>query len=130
MLALLVLLQSSHIMVADFRTHRISNVNILILTALLSISPHWAGVEKVLISILIAAIIFILAKIGMGDLKLMIGLMITQGQLVISADYFRLVALFMAITLISQLIVRRSLKSSIAFAHILLAPLLVLYLAI
>ncbi|CAN2202682.1 Prepilin type IV endopeptidase, peptidase domain containing protein [Candidatus Nanopelagicaceae bacterium] len=130
MLRYLVLALSIFIIVQDFRTHRISNKTLLVLTSLLLITAHPTSFTKALISIVLAAMIFTLAKIGMGDLKLFVGLIATQGELIITLDYMNLLFLTLAFTLLSHLIFRRTLQGSLAFAHVLLAPFVILYLAI
>lgn len=121
---------SSYIIIRDFLTHRISNLSTLLLTALLIINPHTSQLTTTIISIVTSSILFSIAKIGMGDLKLLIGLLITQGSIVISDKYLYLTVTTLVATLISHLISRRTFRGSVAFAHVLLAPFVVLYLAI
>jgi prepilin peptidase CpaA len=121
---------SIYIIVRDILTHRISNLSILLLSALLLLSPHPTHVGTAFIAIATSTMLFHLAKIGMGDLKLLIALLITQGALVISANYLNLCIVVLVVTLISQLIWWRSLRGSVAFAHVLLLPFVIVYLAI
>jgi Flp pilus assembly protein protease CpaA len=83
-----------------------------------------------IIAILIVSILFYILKMGMGDLKLMVGLLITQGALIISIRYLTLLICVLLITLITQLFLHRTLQASVAFAHVLLLPFLIGYLAI
>jgi Flp pilus assembly protein protease CpaA len=121
---------SAYIILRDFLTHRISNRSVLLLTALLFLSPHQSGVKSIIVSILVISTLFHFSKIGMGDLKLMLGLLITQGELIISIRYLALLLCVLLITLITQLISRRTLHGSVAFAHVLLLPFLISYLDI
>ncbi|CAN2201721.1 hypothetical protein MCEJIRE27_00772 [Candidatus Nanopelagicaceae bacterium] len=121
---------SAQIIVRDALTHRISNVSILCFTALQLFSPHPIHATKTFFAISLASILFTIARIGMGDLKLLIGLLITQGAIVTSLNYLYLTIVALVFTLISQLIFRRSLQGSVAFAHVLLLPFLIGYLAI
>ncbi len=130
MLDLLLIAISSSIVIRDFHTHRISNASTLLLIALLLLNPHPNQFVATIISITVASILFCVAKIGMGDLKLLIGLLVTQGSIVLSADFLYLSLATLAATLISQLIRRRTLRGSVAFAQILLVPFLIAYLAI
>lgn len=130
MFDLLLIAFSSNIIIRDFLTHRISNISTFLLTALLFFNPHQSRLLTTIIAIAFASILFSIAKIGMGDLKLLIGLLITQGSIVISDNYLFLAFTVLAATLISQLISRRTLRGSVAFAHVLLAPFVLLYLAI
>jgi Flp pilus assembly protein protease CpaA len=97
---------------------------------MLYFSPHQSGVKITLVAIAAASILFYIAKIGMGDLKLLMGLLITQGALVISRSYLYLSICALLATLISQLIYRRTLQGSVAFAHVILLPFIIIYLAI
>ena len=128
LLALLSL--SSYIIVRDFLSHRISNFSVILLTALLSHSPSQVELKETIIAILVVSVLFYIMRIGMGDLKLMLGLLITQGDLVISVKYLYLLLCVLLITLTTQLIFRRTLHGSVAFAHVLLVPFLITYLAI
>jgi Flp pilus assembly protein protease CpaA len=128
LLALLSL--SSYIIVKDFLAHRISNFSVILLTALLSHSPNQGELEETIIAILVVSVLFFITRIGMGDLKLMFGLLITQGNLVISARYLYLLLCVLLITLATQLVSRHTLHGSVAFAHVLLLPFLITYLAI
>lgn len=121
---------SSYIVIRDFLTHRISNMSTLLLTAFLFFNPHPSQLVTTIISIVTSSILFFIAKIGMGDLKLLIGLMITQGSILISDSYLYLAVTTLLATLMSYLISRRTMRGSVAFAHVLLVPFVLLYLAI
>jgi Flp pilus assembly protein protease CpaA len=128
LLALLSL--SSYIIVRDFLSHRISNFSVILLTALLSHSPSQVELEETIIAMLVVSVLFYIMRIGMGDLKLMLGLLITQGALILSISYLASLLCVLLITLITQLFSRHTLHGSVAFAHVLLVPFLITYLAI
>jgi Flp pilus assembly protein protease CpaA len=128
LLALLSL--SSYIIVRDFLSHRISNFSVILLTALLSHSPSQVELEETIIAMLVVSVLFYIMRIGMGDLKLMLGLLITQGALILSISYLASLLCVLLITLFTQLFSRHTLHGSVAFAHVLLVPFLITYLAI
>jgi Flp pilus assembly protein protease CpaA len=126
----LVLSLSSFIIIKDLRSHRIPNIATLALGGVLFIDCHSAGA---LLTISVAAIvttIFLLAKVGMGDVKLFLVLVFTQGSLVISIRYLQLVIFIMVITVLAAKAARGNISGSVAFAHVILLPFLALYLAI
>jgi hypothetical protein len=130
MFRLSVLLVCIFIIVVDFRTHRISNAIIAVLTGLLLFDPHRTQFLIVIAAALLLSILFTVAKIGMGDLKMTWGLLISQGELLLSIRYLHIVLITLAATLVVQFALQRNFKGSVAFAHVILIPFLAIYLAI
>jgi Flp pilus assembly protein protease CpaA len=82
------------------------------------------------VAILFLSIAFYLFGVGMGDLKLIVGLIALQGELILSIYYLQLLLAILALTLLGSLLLRGNLKGSVAFAHVILGPFLLIYLAI
>jgi Flp pilus assembly protein protease CpaA len=129
-LSLTILLLGFFIIVKDFRTHRISNISTLVLLSLLLSDPHFAPPISAIVASLIFSIAFHLFGIGMGDLKLIVGLIALQGELILSIQYLQLSVALLSLTLLGSLLLRGNLKGSVAFAHVILGPFLLIYLAI
>lgn len=130
MLAFAIAIVCLIIVVRDFQRHRISNIHTLILTTLLLLDPHSLDWRVSILAILLISGIFFIAQIGMGDIKVIVVLVATQGEIVISYEFFYLVMALLLATVAGKLIVTRSLKGSVAFAHVLLLPFALIYLAI
>jgi Flp pilus assembly protein protease CpaA len=129
-LSLAILLIGIFMIVRDFHTHRISNISTLVLLSLLLSDPHLAPPIVAIVAILFLSITFNLFGIGMGDLKLIVGLVALQGELILSIQYLQLSVALLSLTLLGSLLLRRNLKGSVAFAHVILGPFLLIYLAI
>jgi hypothetical protein len=129
-LSLAILLIGIFIIVRDFHTHRISNISTFVLLSLLLSDPHMAPLIPAIVAILFLSIVFYLFGIGMGDLKLIVGLIALQGELILSIHYLQLSLAILSLTLLGSLALRGSLKGSVAFAHVILGPFLLIYLAI
>jgi Flp pilus assembly protein protease CpaA len=114
----------------DFKTHRISNWHLSLFALLLIFDLHQAPIMVAGVSILITIVIFMIARIGMGDIKLAVALIATEGSLLLSQDFFILALLMLLLTVLFRLLKYRHLRGSVAFSHVLLLPFLALYLAI
>lgn len=71
---------------------------------------------------------FGILRIGMGDLKMWLIMLASQGRLVISLQYFELLCAVTLLVIIPIFFVHRSIKGSIPFGPSLLLPLLLLHL--
>lgn len=130
MLKVLVSLISIWIILRDFQFHRISNMSTAFLGFLLLFTRSSLGVTETVITIAVIILIFLLLSIGMGDVKLAIVLIGTEGTMIVSERYLFLMALTLLMTLITSIAIRRNLKGSVAFSHVMLLPFLATYLAI
>ena len=77
-----------------------------------------------------ALIVTAICSIGMGDFKLFTVMVLTQGECVLSADYFRWASIFIAGSLLIHVLVFRSFRGAIPFAPVLTVPLALIYLGI
>lgn len=130
MLNLLILAISSTIIIRDFKLHRIANTHLAFLALILLFDMHRTSFTTTLISIAATIALFTVAKIGMGDIKLAVAMIATQGSIVLTRDFFDLSLLALLLTALLRLLKYRDLRGSVAFAHVLLLPFLALYLAI
>lgn len=130
MLKMMIAAMAIFIVSRDFKTHRISNWHSSHFALLLIFNLHQAPILEAGVSILITIIIFVIARIGMGDIKLAVALIATQGSLMLSQEFFILSLLMLLLTALFRLLKYRHLRGSVAFSHVLLLPFLALYLAI
>ena len=114
----------------DFQTHRIPNWHLAQISLLLILDMHHSTPLATCSSILATMILFSMAKIGMGDIKLAILIIATQGALVLTREFFALCLVVLLITVLARFMKYRHLHGSVAFSHVLLFPFLALYLAI
>lgn len=130
MRSLLVLAISIAIVATDIKRHRIPNKLTLILFIALALD-HWSSKpEAIFIAILLTIVIGTAFRFGAGDIKLMIALILTSGQIIITREYFIGMALTATLTiLLTRLILGSSMKS-IPFAPSILLPFIASYLAI
>jgi hypothetical protein len=126
----LLILLSLHIVVFDIRFHKITNASNFVLLSLLILHPHRSWVSREITAALIALIVTIIFKIGMGDLKLWLVLAFTNDRIVLSLRYFELAASSAALLALGALLRTRNIRTSIPLAPALLIPFLVVYLAI
>jgi Flp pilus assembly protein protease CpaA len=130
MLPLYITLLSMHICIHDLRFLKVLNLETAFLLVLLFSATNLTSLSSTLLSAVVSIFCFLLLKIGMGDLKLWLVLIATEGAIVLSMDFllraFAIAALLVAVTSIR----RGTMKGSIAFAPVLLLPFLSLYLGI
>jgi Flp pilus assembly protein protease CpaA len=125
-----VVLISLYIAIYDIKDHRIRNLHLLIFLLPLALSAHRASFLPSVLSILLALLTCILFRIGGGDFKLFSLLVLTQGDTVLTRQYFTLFLISISCSLAISLFFKRSLTGSIALAPSILAPFLLLYLDI
>ena len=101
MLSLAILPIGILIIVRDFHTHRISNISTLVLLSFLLSDPHLAPPIPAIVTTLSLSIVFYLFGIGMGDLKLIVGLIALQGELILSIQYLQLALVVLILTPVS-----------------------------
>lgn len=124
------LILSLFISVRDILEHRISNVSNFALFLLLLFDPHFASIEVALLGIFMTICFAIFSGLGGGDVKLLSLLIMSQGSIVISLEYFQLTLITSAISLVIAVLARRSLNGAVPMAPAILAPFLFRYLAI
>lgn len=118
------------IVIIDYRTHRIPNrlSTLFFCTSLLD--THLTTPIEIFTALIVMLVLFLVARIGAGDIKLAAAMIVTQGQLVLTSDYLSHMALVLLGTFLLFLATRRSLKGSVAFSQVLLIPFMLSYLAI
>jgi Flp pilus assembly protein protease CpaA len=118
------------IIVRDFQRHRISNLSTFFLASLLLCDPHFSSLAPTIVAISLVSAAFYLSGIGMGDIKLFVSLIAIQGELILSIQYLQASVVMLSLTLLGSLLLRGNLRGSVAFAHVILGPFLLIYLAI
>ncbi len=130
MLSLLVFSLSLTISIIDLRTHRIPNRLTIALSLVLLLDNHDSLFIESLPAVLIVCAVGFFAKIGLGDVKLLIALILTSTKLILSAPYFLGMALVSLTLVIFALLTQGFRSTMIAFAPAILAPFVYIYLAI
>jgi Flp pilus assembly protein protease CpaA len=134
MLKLFVLLTSLFISIVDIRRHRIPNQLTLLLAALLLFDSVSMEIKKVVIAIPILLAVGYIGKVGAGDIKLLLALLITSGSLLLNQGYFLGMAIISLLGILGSSLFSyfKSVErpKSIAFAPSILVPFAALYLAI
>jgi hypothetical protein len=130
MYLLVLLALSLHISIVDLRTHKITNRSNLLLAVLLLLRPNFSKISVVILAFLVAFVITVLLKIGMGDLKLWSVLLFSNGEILLTLRYLNLMAVALTLLLALTVIRHRTLSGSVPLAPVILAPFLLLYLAI
>ena len=126
----LIILISISICAIDLRTHRIPNLLTALLAVLLLIDSNPSSIFVALPIVFITLAVGYLGKIGAGDVKLFLALLLTSTSIILSVRYFLGMALVSGILVVASLILWGSRGKMIAFAPALLLPFLDLYLAI
>lgn len=130
MLKILLLILSLYISVVDIQTHRISNLSNLALGSLLIFDIHNIEIWMTLIFICLALIATLIIRLGMGDFKLIVVLLITQSAIVVSLQYLSLFLMTATATICISILTRKGLTGSVAFGPTILLPFTAIYLAI
>lgn len=134
MLKLSVLLISIRIAVIDIKSHRIPNQHTLILAVLLLLDQVAGETRGVLIAIPIVFAVGYIGKVGAGDIKLILALLITSGSLLLNQRYLYGAALISILALFFSALFARMkslhIPKSIPLAPSILLPFLFSYLAI
>jgi Flp pilus assembly protein protease CpaA len=124
-----ILVAALYIAVQDLCSHKISNVSNLIFFIVLSLDSHPGAVTLTASIALLSLPLCALFRIGMGDYKLWLSMLLTQAGMILSLRFLNLFtfALLFAFILAA---VRGQLRGAIAFGPVLIFPFIVLYLAI
>lgn len=125
----LLILTGIFICLSDIRWHRVPNLALLIisLTLVFSLNSLSLGMTSLILILIWSA--GLMAKIGMGDLKLLTILTIFQGETVIDSMMWILTLAITAISLLIHLLRRRSLAGDIPLAPAIVIPFIALYLS-
>lgn len=129
-LTMVVSIMALRITVIDIRYHRIQNRDLLAITPFLALSAQTIDLLPVIAITLVTILVSLLIDLGGGDLKLLILLFLTQGELVVTSRYLYLLTIAIALSLFILLLLRQSVRSSVPLAPAILIPFLICYLAI
>ena len=133
-LAITLLFGSTLISWIDIKEHRIYNSHLLLFSLLLLIDSRSLSIRTTVIAIAVTLVLTISFRIGGGDFKLFSLLIISQGQLILSREYFQLLTLCISasllLTTLHALMRNRPLGGSVPLAPAILAPFTAIYLDI
>lgn len=118
------------ITLVDIRFHKITNRSNSLLALLLLFDLNPATLTQTLSALVLAFILVPILKIGMGDLKLWTILVITNGKLILTVEYFNGICIALLFLTLFTLVQRKGLQGAVPMAPVLLAPFLFLYLEI
>lgn len=130
MLAAVILLFTFHISLKDIESHRISDTSNFILFLLLAINPHPVNLIRFTVAWLLLILLSTVTHLGGGDFKMLTILLLTQGDILLTASYGLQFSIATTITLLSCLVSRRNVEGSIPMGPAILAPFTFAYLAI
>jgi Flp pilus assembly protein protease CpaA len=130
MLTFAITLFSFWIALYDLKTHLIRDKDLLAFAPLLMISPHFTTLTSALLVISCALLSCIALSIGGGDFKLFSLLVVFQGSVIGTFQYFSRFMLSVSVLVLISLMRNRNLSGSIALAPAILAPYLLGYLDI
>jgi Flp pilus assembly protein protease CpaA len=120
---------TTYISISDIKFHRIPNTSLLILTLTLLYSTHTISMTSTLIILFSIWLAGLLAKMGMGDLKLLTILLILQGQIPINPIFLILFAAIALLSIIFHMLARGTMRGEIPLAPAILIPFTGIYLS-
>lgn len=119
---------SLHISLFDIRFHRIRNRSLALLGGLLLFYPNFLALTDALLLIVAVSIFCIAAKIGMGDLKMLIVLISLQGQILAQSQWLPLFSLSALLSIIVERVQKGGIAGEIPLAPAILFPFVAIYL--
>jgi Flp pilus assembly protein protease CpaA len=118
-----------YISFTDIDSHRIPNRSLLLLIFALVNQMNQIPMEMLALVLLLLWAVGLLARVGMGDLKLLTILTTLQGQILVNPMAWIFFSALAALSILIHIGVRRSLQGEIALAPAILIPFTSLYLA-
>jgi Flp pilus assembly protein protease CpaA len=123
------IVMTTYISISDIKFHRIPNTSLLTLTLTLQYSTHTISTTSTLIILFSIWLAGLLAKMGMGDLKLLTILLILQGQILINPIFLILFAAIALLSIIFHMLARGTMRGEIPLAPAILIPFTGIYLS-
>jgi Flp pilus assembly protein protease CpaA len=121
---------SMYIAVVDIRHHRIHNRDLFIYGIFLFISHNAISLVDSLLLVFAVLLICLIFRFGGGDFKLLALLILTQGELIASMEFFSYLFISLLMSVAIWAARERSFRGSIPLAPSILLPFLVIYLDI
>jgi Flp pilus assembly protein protease CpaA len=118
-----------YISFTDIVSHRIPNRSLLLLIIALTNQMNQTPLEMTALVLLLIWGAGLLARVGMGDLKLLSILTTLQGQILVNPIAWIFFSVVAALSILIHVGVRRSFQGDIALAPAILIPFISLYLA-
>lgn len=128
MLTLMISLQSLRICFIDIKTHRIRNLDLILLLLPLAFDRNSTSYITDIHYIFLAFAISLLCRIGGGDFKLFSILVITQGALISTPTYYMELLIVTVFLLVFTVLDNRRWGGSVPLAPAILLPFLLSYL--
>jgi Flp pilus assembly protein protease CpaA len=119
---------SIYIAVVDIQQHRIHNRNLFIFGIFLIISRNSISLVDSLLLVLAVLLICLIFKFGGGDFKLLALLILTQGELIASAQFLSYLFFALLISVALWAALQRNFRGAMPLAPSILLPFLALYL--
>ena len=119
---------SLYIAMIDIRDHRIYNRDLSVYGFVLFYNLNAISIVKSFSLVFAAFLICLIFKIGGGDFKLISLLIITQGKLIASAQFFSYLFFALLISVAIWATLRRNFRGAMPLAPSILLPFLALYL--
>jgi Flp pilus assembly protein protease CpaA len=123
------IMMTAYISISDIKFHRIPNTSLLILTITLLYSTHTISMTSTLIILCSIWLVGLLAKMGMGDLKLLTILLILHGQILINPIFWIFFAAIALLSIIFHILARGTMRGEIPLAPAILFPFTGIYLS-
>lgn len=121
---------SFYIALRDIKTHTITNKSNFVLFLLLLFDVNPLPLSHTLLAWLTLTVICLVTQLGGGDFKLLTVCLVTQGKILLSANYGLGFAIATCLTVLTSLLARRNLDDSVPMGPAILAPFTISYLAI
>lgn len=130
MLTATIIFSILYIALRDLHTHTITDKSNFALFLLLLIDANPLSLPHLLLAWLTLIIVCLATRLGGGDFKLISVLLVTQGKVLLSANYVLGIAIATSLTVLASLLIRRNLHDSVPMGPAILAPFTISYLAI
>lgn len=127
--SVLLVVTAIYISFTDIVSHRIPNRSLLLLIIALTNQMNQIPLEMTALVLLLIWGAGLLARVGMGDLKLLSILTTLQGQILVNPMAWIFFSVVAALSILIHVGVRRSFQGDIALAPAILIPFTSLYLA-
>lgn len=116
------------ISIVDFVSYKIPNLLSIALFFLLLVDPAPLPASHVLLAAISVLVLAHFSAVGMGDRKLFLALLLSQGSVIMSLEYLNYFFIAILILCLTKVIRDHSFKGSIALGPAILLPFLGVYL--
>ena len=128
-LDVILIMMTGYISISDIRFHQIPNTSLLVMILTLLYSTRTISMTSNLIILCSIWLVGLLAKMGMGDLKLLTILLILQGRILINPIFWIFFAAIALLSIIFHMLARGTMRGEIPLAPAILIPFTGIYLS-